>query len=58
MGVEPKQFLKELIDISTLPHWMRPIGDDDDPDGHGGGLSEAEEQGVDKSAGEWGIQGT
>ena len=52
VGIEPKPFLKELMDISTLPTWKRPTGDDDNPDGAGSGLSEAEEQGVDEPVAE------
>ena len=46
VGIEPKPFLKELMDISTLPTWKRPPQDDDDPDGDGTGLTEIREQGV------------
>lgn len=43
VGIEPKPFLKELMDISMLPTWRSPdrekSDDDDDPDPDGNGSS-------------------
>ncbi len=44
VGIEPKPFLKELMDISILPHWKHSTGENNDPDGNGGGLSEVDKQ--------------
>jgi hypothetical protein len=55
VGIEPKPFLKELMDISMLPTWKPPQGvglatdgDDDapepDPDGHGHGSNRRKNQ--------------
>src|SRR5690606_31099281 len=56
VGIEPKPFLKELMDISMLPTWKPPQGvgsasesDDDDPepdpDGNGRGGNRNEDEG-------------
>jgi site-specific DNA recombinase len=56
MGIEPKPFLQELMDISVLPTWkppqkteLAPIRDNDDPepdgDGNGHGANRSESDG-------------
>ncbi|MEO8396112.1 MAG: recombinase family protein [Chloroflexota bacterium] len=44
VGIEPKPFLKELMDISTLPHRIRTTGGNNDPDGDGNRLREIDKQ--------------
>lgn len=55
VGIEPKPFLKELMDISMLPKWRLSSGegsdsdddnDDPDPDGDGNGPSRKKNYGV------------
>lgn len=66
VGIEPKPFLKELLDISMLPTWTPPQGaealsghDDDDPepdpDGSGGGAAQTKNRGALVSRGNHGI---